>query len=223
MEKNMTEQTPFPDAEQERVRAMVRSVDVLAPPALRAAVEEQIRVAAGRRRRRWPHLSLRVAIPSVALPGAAVVALVLVLSGGGAAAAPSLAQTAQLTLNRPTAPAVTAGADVYPVSTAGIEFPSWRSAGWRPVGRRADTIAGRTIDTVYYTGARGTRVGYAIVPGTPLAVSGGRTFIHDGTRYVALRHGSALVVTWQRDGHTCVIAGHVSNANTLLRLASIGE
>jgi hypothetical protein len=29
----------------------------------------------------------------------------------------------------------------------------------------------------------------------------------NGTRFAVLREGDATIVTWRRDGHTCVLAG----------------
>ena len=35
-----------------------------------------------------------------------------------------------------------------------------------------------------------------------------------------LRHGGAAVVTWRRDGHTCVLASRQASAERLVRLAA---
>jgi hypothetical protein len=81
-------------------------------------------------------------------------------------------------------------------------------------------VAGRSIVTVFYTSPWGARVGYAIVGGPPVKVPGGTTVTHNGVEFTFLRHGQARLVTWIRDGHTCVIAGRNVANGTLLRLAS---
>ena len=101
----------------------------------------------------------------------------------------------------------------------GIPFPYWGKVGWRTLGRRTDTVAGRRVETVFYAGHKGARVGYAIVSGSPLPVSGGTTVVRHGTRYTLLNQGKARFVTWRRVGHTCVIAGRGIGDSTLLALA----
>jgi hypothetical protein len=41
--------------------------------------------------------------------------------------------------------------------------------------------------------------------------------------YRLLTENGASVVTWQRDGHLCVLSGHSVSSATLLRLASWSE
>jgi hypothetical protein len=88
------------------------------------------------------------------------------------------------------------------------------------VGQRADTIGGRRIVTVFYRGRNGARIGYAIVPGSPVAVNGGRTVTRSGVRFTLFNVGRARAITWRRDGHTCVVAGHGVNDRTLVALAT---
>jgi hypothetical protein len=201
--------------EQERVVAMLRSIDAQAPASLRAALPEQLqRADRSRSRRRFGHL--------VPVGVALAAALVIVLVTGGGATGPSLQQTVRLTLAAATYPAPgERTASTLDHTAAGIAFPYWQqSVGWRAVGARADRIGGREIVTVFYGRPGGHRVGYAIVGGPALPVSGGRTVTRGGVPYYFLRQGSATLVTWLRSGHTCVIAGRRVTEATLLALAT---
>jgi hypothetical protein len=103
----------------------------------------------------------------------------------------------------------------------GIPFPYWHhTVGWRTQGQRVDSLDGRRVVTVFYTGAKGSRVGYAIVSGSPVPVSGGTKVWRHGIRYTLINVRGGRVVTWERKGHTCVIAGRRVNDKTLLALAS---
>jgi hypothetical protein len=108
------------------------------------------------------------------------------------------------------------------VAVDGVAFPYWGDRfGWRASGARVDHIDGRTVTTVFYTDARGRRVGYAIVAGTPAPVaSGGRVVWREGTPFRVTRENGAPIVTWVRDGHLCVVSGEGMGGATLLRLAS---
>jgi hypothetical protein len=159
-----------------------------------------------------------------ALPATVAVAaaLAIVLMTGGGATGPSLQQTVRLTLAAATYPAPTErNASMLDATAAGIPFPYWQqTVGWRAVGARADRVGGREIHTVFYSGRRGRRVGYAIVGGPAVPVGQGRTVTLGGVPYRFRHQGSATLVTWLRSGHTCVIAGRGVSEVTLLRLAT---
>jgi hypothetical protein len=190
-----------------RIRELTGGIE--APATLRARVEAERARAAVARRSGWrPRLAIPVAASALA---AVVLALVLVLSGGGPAG-PSVDDAAALALARPTAaaPAVD-GTDTARVDAriAGLQFPNYTYAWprWRTAGQRRDTIDGRAATTVTYRGPRGA-VGYTIVDGAALPEPGGaRHVTANGTRFAVLRKGGATIVTWRRDGHTCVLAG----------------
>jgi hypothetical protein len=207
-------------AEQQRALAIVSNAQEPAPDSLHRWLDQQTRPAAQRRRRR-PRLRLAFAMP-LAAALAAVVVLALVLAGGGSSA-PTLQQTSHLALAAAVSPAPSeapGNPHVLSGSAAGISFPYWdRTLRWKAVGSRVDRLHGRTVMTVFYTAAGGRRVGYAIVSGSPLNVSGGVSSTEDGHKYTLLHYGSARLVTWERDGHTCVIAGRTVSDSMLLRLA----
>ena len=85
---------------------------------------------------------------------------------------------------------------------------------------RSDELGGRTVTTVFYANAAGRRIGYSIVDGQALALPiGGRAAVWHGTRFDVLHQGVSTVVTWRRDGHTCILVGSRVGAKTLLTLA----
>jgi hypothetical protein len=112
------------------------------------------------------------------------------------------------------------------VAVDGVAFPYWESMRWRSTGARTDTIRGRHVTTVFYEGANGARVGYAIVsgrtvPGTLAAVhSAGSVSWRNGVPYRLLQVNGAPTVVWQRNGRLCVLSGRRVGGATLLHLAS---
>ena len=205
-------------SEQQHAIALLRSTDVVAPDSLRMQVEQEIRTANRPRRRRF---RLTWALSAATTLAAAAVVIVLLAGSGGSSGA-GLSQTAQLALAAAVDPAPSeARDDTLAETAAGIAFPYWqRSVGWRAVGARVDRLSSRSVVTVFYANPRGQRVGYAIVGGAPLSVSGGTTTTKDGISFTFLRQGSARLVTWLRAGHTCVIAGREVSDRTLLALAT---
>jgi hypothetical protein len=193
-----------------RIRELTGAIE--APPALRRRVEEG---RAPRPRRR------RLAVPAAVAGAIAAAAVAVALLVGGGAAGPTVDDAAALALSRPTqpAPAIDTG-DLHVVQAriGGIEFPnySYRWSRWKTVGRRSDTISGRAATTVTYRGPQGD-VGYTIVDGKPLPEpSGARHRTVDGVRLAVVRKGDATVVTWRRDGHTCVLAGRAKGIEARL-------
>ncbi len=147
-----------------------------APASLRAELGA-IRARAGARRGlRLPQPSLRrpvlryTGLAATALT-AAVVALVVTLGGG--AASPSIAQAATLALRGPAAPAPapdpSAPASLLTARVGDLHFPNWqRAGGWRSVGERTDQLGNRKVMTVYYASG-GHRLAYSIVSTPTLA------------------------------------------------------
>jgi hypothetical protein len=153
---------------------------------------------------------------------AVVLALVLVLPGG-TPGGPSVSQAAALGLLAPSAPAPTPDPSA-PAAKLGrdvenVYFPNWAKLGWRAVGERSDTIAGRHAVTVYY-GWHGERVAYTIVGAPALRSPAAEIRWLNHTQLRTLTLGGRLVVTWHRTGHTCVLSGAGVSAAQLQRLAS---
>jgi anti-sigma factor RsiW len=185
-----------------------------ASPGLRIAVEAM----AARNRERRP--AKRFIVRPLTLGGslAALAAAAVVLFSAGASG-PSVAEAAQVALAPPRSPAPAVMADEKTLDAAvdGVAYPYWADAiGWRAIGSRTDAVEGRAVRTVVYEDADGRRIGYAIAAGSPLSAA-------HGTRhgdFTVVRSGDAAIVTWLRDGHTCILAARGVDARVLLKLAA---
>jgi hypothetical protein len=131
---------------------------------------------------------------------------------------PVVAQAADLSQRPATAPAdLSAGVD-------GLAFPDWgREFGWNEIGSRRDTLGGRVTKTVFYE-HKGHRLAYTILPGPPERPTGEARIVRRNGVEIAIshdpRHGGHDVAVFERDGRTCVIAGHVERVSTLIELAA---
>jgi hypothetical protein len=213
----------------------LRSIDVRAPDELhrkvQALIDESERTR--RRPRAWRRIgsvgapaSLRLKLGGAAAALAVIVAVLVASLSGGGSSAMNMREAAALTLRSATmaAPAVShSNPRQLDVAVDGVAFPSWGERGWRPSGARVDRVGGRTVTTVFYSDGRGRRIGYAIVPGTAPALSGGRIAWRKGTLFRVMRANGAEIVTWLRDGHLCVVSGQHMDSATLLRLASTND
>jgi hypothetical protein len=198
----------------------LRALDVVvAPDSLRLAVAETV---AGAERAR-PRARLRLG-GALAVSGAVAAVLLVVLAIGGGdsgPAPPGVRAVAPLALRAATAPAPAArsGGELLRAQAGPIAFPTWTRVGWHAVGARTDTVGGHDVQTVFYADAAGRRIGYAIAD-APLSVSGGQLVTRRGARLRVLDRGATSIVTWRRDGRTCILAGHGVPVGRLLTLAS---
>jgi hypothetical protein len=208
-------------AEQQRAVSLMSTLDERAPDSLRARIEAD--TAGSRSSRRAPRWRPSLVLPAATALAVVVAALVVLLQGS--TGSPTVPQTVRVTLAAATLPAPAQDAArpyALKLGVDGIPFPDWQqSLGWSATGARLDTIGGRHIATVFYTGRGGQRVGYAIVSGAPLPVGAGAASVkRGGETYTLQRHGTSRLVTWVRSGHTCVIAGADVSFPTLLGLAT---
>ena len=164
---------------------------------------------------------------AVALAAAAVVAVVLVLTGGSGtpSAAPTVLDASSSALRPSTQPAPAQSShnpNLLAASAAGIPFPYWGDRfGWHAAGARTDTLAGRTVTTVFYTHRGAGRVWYSIVSGAALPVPAGSvTLERHGVSFHVVRAANPTVVTWREAGHTCILTARAADAATLVRLAA---
>jgi hypothetical protein len=213
-------------AEQKRAVTMLRALDEPAPAALRAHVDELTGATAGRdTARRAPRWRRAFVLPGATAVAAAIAAVVILVSGG--TTAPTVPVAARFALASATLPAP--GVDPnqaknLALAAAGIPFPAWGpQAGWTANGARADTVDGRKITTVFYTGRSGGRIGYAITNGAPLTGVHGETVTRGGVRFTLQHSDGASLISWVRSGHTCVIAGRSVSDAALLHLATADE
>ena len=100
-----------------------------------------------------------------------------------------------------------------------VYFPNWSSTlGWRPTGLRRDLLDLHRAVTVYY--AYGTRrLAYTILSAPALAQPAAMVTVENGMTVRTLRLHGRVLVTWRRDGSTCVLTGTNVSAAQLRRLA----
>ena len=204
----------------ERIGAAIRaaSAQVSASDDLRARItQDRLRGTHARRRR------FRPAVLAAGGALAALVALAIVLAPGSSEA-PSVADAAGVALSAPTRPAPAVDRSdprFVRASLAGVRFPNYAyDSRWGTVGGRIDTLAHRPSQTVVY-GLGSVRVGYTIVDGQPLtAPPGARPAYADGTPVWVASLDGALVVSWERAGHTCVLASRTATLPQMLRFVA---
>jgi hypothetical protein len=202
--------------QQRRAIGLVATLSDPASAALRARVEQL-------RRRPEPAMRMRrfgFAGGLAAAAAAVAIALVAILPSGGGSL--SLADASAFALKAPLAPPPAHTSDgTLNLKIDGVPFPYWKDKlGWKAAGMRRDKISGRTIITVFY--AKGSsRVGYTIVSGKPVSVSGSPSVVHrNGIRFRSLPLHNATVVTWERRDHSCILAGRGITRAQLVQLAS---
>jgi hypothetical protein len=206
----------------ERQRAGIVTIasaveSVSAPLALRSRLEAMQRGQAPARRRR---LRLPTWLPVAAIATAtAVVIAALVLIGG----APSTKDVVAAALRPPTA-----AVSLDPRQPAllrdrvdAVRFPNFVAKfGWEATGVRTDEIGGRTVRTVFYR-KEGRRIAYSIISGPALDWPGDATKRPtDGVDIRTFQSGNRSVVTWRREGRTCVLSGVGVPVDELLTLAA---
>jgi hypothetical protein len=217
-----------PRSESELVET-IRSIDERAPEHL----HQRVRAMVGEQERSHTTVrgalgGMRLRFGALAAAGAALgVALALAL-GSPSGSGLSLGQAAAITLRPATLGAPTENrqaAGQLKASEDGIPFPYWEDRfGWRTTGSRTDSVNGRSVRTVFYTDGKGRRVGYAIVSGRPAPkLPPGNVHWHNGTPYHLGYVSGTPVVTWERDGHLCIVSGHGMSGQTLLTLAGWGD
>jgi hypothetical protein len=215
---------PRPRNESELVE-LVRSIEVPAPDGLHREVRALISSRRTRTSRPGGPALVRGLVVSTALAVAAVLAIAL--SAGGGASTMNLREASAPTLRPATAAAPPENVGNRAQLTAavdGVAFPYWKERfGWRSIGARSDRIGGHAMTTVFYADARGHRIGYAILAGTPPRLSGGVIAWRGKVPYRLSFENAAPVVTWLRDGRLCVMSGRGVSSATLLGLASWGE
>jgi hypothetical protein len=222
----MTETPRNPPRDEEELVELLHSVDVGAPKAL----HRQVQAMAAERQSDHTTLrgalsGMRLRLGALAAVGAVAGAALALALGSPGGSALSLGEAAAITLRPATQPAPTESASDSAALNAGVEgidFPYWEDRfGWRSTGSRTTRVAGRTVHTVFYEDRQGRRVGYSIVSGTPApAMPSDEVRLRHGTAYHLSTVGDAQVVTWERNGHLCVVAGRGVSSEKLLTLAS---
>jgi hypothetical protein len=210
--------TPEQLAQERWLRSLMKEVEreVHAPRRLRRQIEGLARAP---RRRRLLIVGDRGALAGLpgAMAGALAVALLAVFLLPGGPAAPSLSQAAALSVRGAAGPAPTPDPEDPGVKLKedvdDVYFPDWSSTlGWHPTGMRRDLLDLHRAVTVYYS--YGTqRLAYTILSAPALAQPAATVTVENGITVRTLRLHGRLIVTWRRDGSTCILTGtHVSAA-----------
>lgn len=215
-----------PESLHRRIEAM------LATDAIEAGRGGASRPSRGLRTSRFPALKgLRAGFAAVAVLALIAVVVAVGLTAGeshrSGASGLNLQKAAALTLSAATGPAPAENErnrSQLQVAVDDVPFPYWKERfGWRSSGTRTDVLGAHTVTTVFYANSDGRRIGYAIASGQAPRTEGGTVVRHWGVSYRVLGQDGATVVTWQRDGHLCVIAGRGVSTRTLVNLASWGS
>lgn len=176
----------------------------------RASASLRRRLAGDRRPRtasvRRPLGALAAGLSAAMVAAGATAVLIL---GGGAAVGPSVAQAANLAARGPASPAP----GVSPRNPMALSqrvgrvyFPNWsRTLGWSATGQRVDRIGAHRALTVYYTSPR-QELAYTIVTVPALRQPRAQVVVARGLRLRALSLAGLHIVTWRRDGRTCVLS-----------------
>jgi hypothetical protein len=165
----------------------------------------------------------RLLAPVAGIAALIVVAVVVALSLGGPAG-PSVVQAAEIARlpNTDSAPARdTSNPALLERRLEDVVFPEWsKRFGWRAEGARTDRLDGRRAETVFYT-HHGHRIGYTVISGGALEPPDRAELVRrNGLEIHRYRDGDRTVVIFERDGLTCIIAGHVVDPDTPLKLAA---
>jgi hypothetical protein len=174
------------------------------------------------RRRAAPRPWLRPA-GAAGVVGALVVVLVVALSVNGPGES-TVVQAAELSL-RSSTEAAPHPDEQQPAllrrSFAGVTFPAWSEKfRWRADGARSDELDGRETTTVFYRHTH-HRIGYTVISGRPIEPpAGAETLNAGGLELHRFRLGRQDVVTFERNGRTCVLSGDVHDPDTLVKLAA---
>lgn len=139
---------------------------------------------------------------------AAAVVLALVLPAGTPGAR-SVSQATLLSLRGASAPAPAVD-PAHPqarlnVRLQAVYFPNYSPRlGWRAIGVRRDRLGGRPAVTVYYQ-RHNERVAYTVLGAPVLPQPSAPVRYRNGVELRLLSVRGRSVVTWRRDGQTCVL------------------
>jgi hypothetical protein len=206
-------------AEQRSAVQAVRGLDDSAPMALRERVDA-LRTSPAPKKNQRRRYGLFGGLTAAAAALATALVVIFVSAGG-----PTLSDAAAFTLKPSLGPAPGHSFDgALDFNVDGVPYPYWDDKfGWEATGSRIDKVDGRQATTVFYKKGN-LRIGYTIVTGKPLSVPGSaKVTLIKGERYRSIRYKGAVVVTWERRNHSCILAGVNVPRDKLIKLASWGD
>lgn len=207
-------------AEQRSVVTAVRSLDDGAPMALRERVDSLRTGSTPNQKKQRRRYGLLGGLTAAAAGIATALVLVFVSAGG-----PTLSEAAAFTLKPSLGPAPSHSFDgTLDLDVDGVPYPDWKADfGWKATGSRVDKIDGRQATTIFYRKGN-LRIGYTIVTGKPVGVPGSaKVTVIKGTRFRSVPYKGAVVITWERRNHSCILSGINVPRDKLLKLASWGD
>jgi hypothetical protein len=201
-----------PDSLLRRLEAM-QAAAAPAPGAMPAPTRPPVR-----RRLPLPRPALAGGVAVLVATAAAVVALLTGPGGGGVVQA---AQLSALPSERPAPAQDPQDPRLLTRGFAGVTYPDWtREFAWRAVGERSDELDGRATATVFYRHTH-HRIGYTVISGDTIDPPDDAERLNvDGLALRRFRVGAQDVVTFERNGRTCVLSGEVHDPDTLVKLAA---
>lgn len=195
----------------------LRGLSVEAPASLKTRIAAE--TATPRRRARRRRLALGGALAG-AVAAAALVAVLVLPSGSET---PTVREASRLAERPPTGAIAVdpSNPKLLAANVEGVPFPNWsKQFGWRQAGTRSDRIGDRDARTVLYE-HDGKRIAYTILSGAGIAApSDASTARRNGVTLHSLADGGRRVVTWWRNGRTCVLSASNVGDRELLKLAS---
>jgi hypothetical protein len=203
-----------------RVSRALRGGGPATPVALRSRLAERSAPRRPARSRSRARLALAGGLAAGAL--AVVLVLTIFTDGGGSLTVAEAARPSSLAATGP-APATDERRPALLRATfAGVSYPDWeRDFEWFATGQRRDSlVGGRSARTVFYRHTH-HRIGYTVVSGPALdPPERGERYVVNGLEMLAYKDGPRDVLTFVRNGRTCVLAGEVHRRSTLVKLAS---
>lgn len=205
----------------------LRSGGPAPPPSLAIRLTAQTRGLRDPRRRglrgaRWSGIRIGAVAAAAAV---IVLAVTAIIAKSGRSTLPTAEQVAAVWALPASGEPVSANPDrpaELDVSYHGIAYPNYQDhEGWHPVSARHDTIAGYpTVTVLYETGHR--RSTYTVVPATGLSVPATAMRLRvGGLSLREFRSGDRWIVTFERNGNTCVLtAAAPRERRWLLKLAA---
>jgi hypothetical protein len=150
-----------------------------------------------------------------------LVAVALSVQGGSALSVTRFADLGSRPPSATAPPPDQANPGLLGVNVEGVVYPNWsQQFGFKPIGVRNDNLQGRNATTVFYTNSAQT-IAYTIVSGPPIpAPQNANAAFAGGIVFRGFRLANGVAVTWQRQGHTCLLTSPNTDQPTLVKLGA---